>query len=510
MTPAAQPFEPSGVMVAAADVPDRPAILSGFGDRTFGELDRRCNQVSRALRARGVGVDDGVALLCSNRPEFVEVLHAAQRAGFRLTPVNWHLGTDEIAYILSDCRARVLLADVRFGDAAVAAAAEAGVPHRIAIGGAIEGFDDYEAAVAAESDAALDDPSAGFPMYYTSGTTGRPKGVVRRPPTATARMAAELARFRPGEDLAIVTGPLYHAAPLGLNLQPPLSVGCGVVLMDGFEPEAFLRLVEQHRATHTHMVPTMFHRLLSLPESLRSKYDLSTLRYVLHGAAPCPVHVKQAMIDWLGPVVHEYYAATEGGTTTISARDWLERPGSVGLPLGQRLEVRDDDGEVVAAGDVGTVWFERPAAGDFEYFNDGEKTASTYDPSGRWFTLGDVGYVDGEGYLFLTGRSAEVIISGGVNIYPAEVDAVLLMHEAVADAAVVGAPNEEWGEEARGVVQLRPGVEPSPELAEELVAFCVEHLAKFKCPRQVDFVEQLPRSEAGKVRRGQVRAQYWP
>lgn len=502
-------YEPSGVTTTAQEAPGRPAVLSARGGRNFGELDARSNRLARALRARGVGAGDGVALVCSNRPEFVETVHASERSGVRLTPINWHLSADEVTYILGDCGAKVVIAEDRFAEVAASAAKAAGVTHRLAVGGEIPGFGDYEAAVAGEGAEPIDDPSPGFPMYYTSGTTGRPKGVLRRPPTATARMVAELGRFQGGKDLAIVTGPLYHAAPLGLNLQPPLSVGCAVYLMDGFDPEQFLRLVEEHRATHTHMVPTMFHRLLALPEAVRKGYDVSSLRYVLHGAAPCPVHVKRAMIEWLGPIVHEYYAATEGGTVSISAQEWLEKPGSVGRPRVQLVEIRSDRGDPVPPGQVGTVWFERPEAGDFQYHRDPEKTATTYDPSGRWFTLGDHGYVDDDGYLFLTGRSAEVIISGGVNIYPAEVDAVLLMHEAVADAAAIGVPDDEWGESVRAAVELRDGAEPSDGLAAELVEFCRSRLAHYKCPRGVDFVSSLPRSEAGKIRRGEVRARYW-
>lgn len=493
----------------AVEAPDRPAVLSTWGDRSYAELDGRCNRLVRALAARGLRPGDGVALLCSNRPEFVETVYACQQAGLRLTPVNWHLGPDEVAYIVGDCGAKAFIAEDRFLEAARSAAETARVPARLAVGGPIGGFDDYDQALAREDDGPVEPaPSPGVPMFYTSGTTGRPKGVRRDLATTAAEALARLARMEGGESVALVTGPLYHAAPLTLNLQPPIAVGCTVSLMDAFDAEEFLRLVEAQRVTHTHMVPTMFHRLLALGEDVRSKYDASSLGYVLHGAAPCPVHVKQAMINWLGPVVHEYYASTEGSGTSISAQEWLARPGSVGKPFAQPVEIRDPFGEVLPPGEVGAVWCRAPEPGAFEYFNDDAKTGSTFDDSRQWFTVGDLGYLDDDGYLFLTGRTAEVIISGGVNIYPAEVDAVLLMHDAVGDGAVVGIPDDEWGEQVMAVVELREGRTPSPQLAAEIVAFCRQRLAAYKCPRRVEFVERLPRSEAGKVLRSKVRERY--
>ncbi|HLF99846.1 MAG TPA: AMP-binding protein [Acidimicrobiia bacterium] len=505
--------EYSGAVVhrIAVEAPDRPALVGDGGACTYRALADRVNQASRALVARAepaAARPPGVALLCANRAEFVEVIYACEQAGLCLTPINWHLGPDEIRYILEDCEASVFIADARFAEVAANVAATAEPAHRLAVGGAIDGFESYDRALDEQPSEPLPDPTLGTRMFYTSGTTGRPKGVVRELIPGTAEGLAALARMRGGEHVALVTGPLYHAAPLAINLQPPISAGCAVVLAERFDAEDTLRLIDAHKVSHVHMVPTMFHRLLALPADVRERYDVSSLRYVVHGAAPCPVHVKQAMIDWLGPIVHEYYAATEGGSVSISAAEWLEKPGSVGKPVAQAVEIRDADGRACGPDEVGTVFFERPDAGSFEYFKDPDKTATTYDGSGRWFTLGDQGYLDADGYLFLTGRTAEVIISGGVNIYPAEVDAVLLMHDAVADAAVVGVPHDEWGEEVKAVVELKAGHDPSDGLAEDLMAFCRDRLAHFKCPRSVDFVGELPRSPAGKVLRTRVRDGY--
>ncbi len=502
-------FDGTTVARTAAEAPARPAVLGPDGDRTFGELAARCNQLSRALGDAGLRAGDAVALLCGNRPEWIEALYACEQSGLRLTPINWHLGPDEIAYIVGDCEAKAVVADARFGEGARAAADVAGVEEVLAVGGPIDGFDLYDDFIEEQSSEPLAETVRGIPMLYTSGTTGRPKGVHRDMSPGSVETAAKLAGYRGGEDLALVTGPLYHAAPLVLNLQAPFAGGCGVVLMDGWDAEEFLRLVSEHGVTHTHMVPTMFHRLLALPDEVRERYDVASLRYVLHGAAPCPVHVKRAMIDWLGPIIHEYYAATEGGGTAIAASDWLEHPGSVGKPLANPVEVRDDAGTVCSPGDVGTVWFKRPEVGAFRYFKADDKTARTYDEGSEWFTLGDHGYFDDDGYLYLTGRDAEVIISGGVNIYPAEVDAVILMHDAVADALCVGVPDDEWGEQVKAVVELKDDAEPSESLAAELLAHCRDRLAAYKCPRSVDFVDELPRSDAGKALRTKVRQAYW-
>ena len=326
--------------------------------------------------------------------------------------------------------------------------------------------------------------------------------------TSTATQGDGAAAFHPDTDRALCTGPAYHAAPLVFNIVMPIAQGVGVVMMDRWDAEETLRLVEEYRITHTHMVATMFHRLLALPQETRQKHDLSSLRYVIHGAAPCPVHVKQSMMDWLGPVVHEYYAATEGGGGFfVGPEEWLTKPGTVGkAPPMAENKIVDDEGNEVATGEVGTIYFKAPPV-KFEYFKDKKKTDSSY--MGDYFTLGDMGYFDEEGYLFLTGRSAETIISGGVNIYPQETDDVLLKHPAIADVCTVGVPNEEWGEEVKSVVQLEESIDGSGELVDELIAFVREQLPAFKAPRTIDFTDDLPRLPSGKIQRRLVREPFW-
>jgi long-chain acyl-CoA synthetase len=512
----------------AARIPDRPALITAYGDRTFAELNANANRLARSLRARGLKVGDSIALMCTNRPEFIEVVLAAQRTGLRLTPINWHLTGDEAGYIVGNCEAKAIVVAASLGETAVTAAragdetggetgegaGQGGVGGglvRLAVGGNLPGFEPYEEAIAGQDGSDISDPTLGTQMLYTSGTTGRPKGV-RRPPAAQSALSAiNLCGY--DEDYAtsvdahLCTGPLYHAAPLAFSIALPLLYGVTVVVMEQWDPAETLRLIEQHGITHTHMVPTMFHRLLALPDDVRGKYDLSSLRFVIHGAAPCPVTVKQRLIEWLGPIVVEYYAATEGVGTLVDSPTWLAHPGTVGRPmLPELVKVADDDGNALAPGEIGLVFLRTQPSTKFDYYGDAEKTANAY--RGEYFTLGDMGYVDVDGYLFLTDRSTNLIISGGVNIYPAEIDAVLLQHPAVFDVATIGVPDEEWGEEVKAVVQLADGVEASDALAAELLAFCRDHLAHFKCPRTVDFTSQLPREDTGKIYKRLLREQY--
>ena len=516
----------------AQERPDKMAVISNYGNRTFAELNARANQLARVLRDAGLKPDDGVAMLLVNRPEFLEVYYACMRAGFRVTPINWHLTGDNASYIVGNCEAKAFIADIRCAQPAIDALQDnrAQLKLALSVGGDLPGFQAYNELVDRAATGDIDEPEIGGQMLYTSGTTGRPKGVYRQRSAAAlpggavsegenasqaSRAAAETtaismaaAAYDAETDRALCTGPAYHAAPLAFNIIAPLAAGVGTVLMDKWDPEETLRLVEEYDITHTHMVATMFHRLLALPAATRDKYQLDKLRYVLHGAAPCPVHVKQSMMAWLGPVVYEYYAATEGGGGFfIGPQEWLTKPGSVGkAPPSADNKICDDDGKEVATGTVGTIYFRAPEI-RFEYYKDTAKTAGSY--QGDYFTLGDMGYFDADGYLFLTGRSAETIISGGVNIYPQETDDVLLRHPAVADVCTIGIPSEEWGEDVKSVVMLKPGIAPDQGTVAELIAFVREHLPAFKSPRTIDFTDDLPRLPSGKIQRRLVREPYW-
>jgi long-chain acyl-CoA synthetase len=502
-----------GMSVAyhAAVDPHRMAIVSPAGRRSFGELNARANQLACALRTAGVTPGDGIALLVGNRPEFVETHQAALRIGARVTPINWHLGPDEVAYVVDDSEAIAFVAEAALAPAAASAARRAArLRLRLSVGGEIDGFAAYDAVLARHPDGDLEDPILGSSMLYTSGTTGRPKGVFRQPTVTGTAMVAHLresAAFRPETDSVLITGPLYHAAPLATHVIA-LTRGVGSVLMGKWDAEETLALIARHRITHTHLVATMFQRLLNLPDEVKARYDITSLRWVSHGAAPTPVHVKQRMIAWWGPILYEYYAATEGGTFFVDSEEWLRRPGTVGRSIGGRaVRILDEAGNPVPVGRPGYVYFVVPPEGRFEYFKAPEKTAAAY--RGDFYTLGDIGYLDEDGYLFLTGRSAETIISGGVNIYPQEVDDALSRHPAVYDVCTIGVPDEEWGESVKSVVELQPGYLPTAELERELLAFCRQHLAAFKCPRSVDFRSDLPRLATGKILRREVRAPYW-
>jgi long-chain acyl-CoA synthetase len=503
----------TGMSIAhwAARQGDRPALVAPgrpSGDRTWSQLNADVNRLARALRGHGLVPGDAVAAMVSNRAEYVAAWAACLRTGMRFTAVNWHLTADEAGYIVDDCEAAAFVADARF--ASVAAEAAAGAPRarvRLAVGGDIAGFDPYDEVTGAEPGTDLDDPVLGRTMLYTSGTTGRPKGVNRTDNQRISRRTMPATGYRPGESLHLCTGPLYHAAPLAFSMAGPLLAGVGVVLMDGWSETGTLELIAQHRITHSHMVPTMFRRLLALPDDVRQAADVSSLRLVFHGAAPCPVAVKRAMIEWLGPILLEYYAATEGAGTFVTSDVWLTKPGTVGKPHDpDHVHILGEGGERVAPGEVGTIYLKAPDGGRFSYYKDADKTAGSY--HGDHFTLGDVGYLDEDGFLFLTDRSANLVISGGVNIYPTEVEQAMWPHPAIADVAVIGVPDDDWGESVLAVVQLRDGVAPSDDLADELIAYCRERLAHYKCPRRVDFVDELPRTDAGKLYKRRLRDEY--
>jgi long-chain acyl-CoA synthetase len=493
----------------AAAQPDATAVVDPDGsEHSFAAVNGNANRLARLLRARGLKAGDAVALICSNRVEFVEVLAACLRAGLRLTPVNWHLTADEIGYIVADCEAKAVIAEGR-APVAQAMAQAPDVAIRLSVGGAIDGFESYADAIAGHDAADLPDPVLGGTMMYTSGTTGRPKGVHRPNPPVVLQAIYALRGYTQPDCVQLCAGPAYHAAPLTFDVQAAMATGTPLVFLDKWDSEAVLRTIHDRRVTHMHLVPIMFQRLMTLPDDVKARYPVDHVRYVVHGAAPCPPEVKLAMIEWFGPVLSEYYAGSEGGAGfTIDSHDWLKKPGSVGKrPALLQVRIIGEDGRDCPPGQPGTIYHQLPPGGGFPYFKDAAKTAK-----GRvddFFTMGDVGYFDADDFLFLTGRDAETIISGGVNIYPQEIDNELIKHPAVSDSATVGVPHAEWGEQVRGVVQLNPGFVPSDELREEILAHARLHLPAYKVPRGLDFAADLPRSEAGKIQRNKVRAPYW-
>jgi long-chain acyl-CoA synthetase len=495
----------------AGKTPDAPAIIFQDEVTTYARTNARSNQLARVLRRAGLRPNDAIALLAPNRPEFAEVYFASLRTGLRISPVAYKLRPEESGYIVNDCEARALIIMGHPGetDAQVPVLPDR-VVLKLALDMDIPGYDSYEEALANESAADLEWPVLGSWMLYTSGTTGRPKGVYRSDKVTLANrrnpqsLPAEYQGRLPGDGPTLSTGPLYHAT-VNSGMHGALSRGGTLVLMDHFDPEEFLRLIEKYRITNTVVVPTMFHRLLQLPEDVRKKYDISSLQFLMHGAAPCSVHIKRQMIEWMGPIINEYYGSTEqAGGSMIDAETWLKKPGSVGKPMATSpVLILGPDMEPLPPMEPGFIYGVAPDQGRFEYFKDYKKTSDAY--IGNLVTLGDVGYLDEDGYLFLTDRSANLIISGGVNIYPAEVDEVLLGHPAIADAATIGVPNEEWGEEVLSVVELQPGYEGTPELSAELIAYCRDQLAHFKCPRSIAYLDKLPRSDAGKLLKRELR-----
>ena len=486
----------------AASAPDRPAVILHGTDTvvTYGELETRSNQVAHLFRSLGLGVGDHVAVVMENRAEYFEVVWGAMRSGLFVTPVNWHLAVDEARYVVEDCGAR--------------RARRVGVMRRAGAGrGRCRGSCSADPRTASartrtRCDAQPSTPVAGECegnwMLYSSGTTGRPKGI--KPPTVGGPLGAPTTftmlvqgLYGANESTRYLSpAPLYHAAPSGWTTAIH-RLGGTVVVMDRFEAVEFLAAIEQHRITMTQVVPTHMVRLLKLPESERDRFDLSSLELLVHAAAPCPPDVKRATIEWLGPIVHEYYSGSEGvGFTAIGSEEWLAHPGSVGRSLMGAVHIVDDDGNEVPARTEGQVWFE--PLGRFEYHGDPEKTASAFDHRG-WSTLGEVGWVDDDDYLYLTDRVSHMIISGGVNIYPREVEDALIVHPAVVDIAVIGVRDDEMGEAVRAIVQPADPAADRDALAAELIAFCRDRIAHYKCPRSVVFVDELPRLPTGKVAR---------
>jgi long-chain acyl-CoA synthetase len=497
--------------------PDRVAIVDPDHNQiTFGELYRDANRLVHALRRVGLTTGDTVAVVVPNSIEAVALTLATVQAGMYLMPANYHLTAPEVGYLVADSDASVFIAHERFADAARGALAADGVPQdlpRFAIG-EIEGFRPYAELTEGCPDTLPSERTAGALMTYTSGTTGRPKGVRRPLSGLDPHVAAEFGTFlfqvygipSLGAGVHLVTAPLYHTAVTN-HVTAALNHGHTVVLMDKWTPEGMLERIERYRVTSTHLVPTMFHRLLRLPADVRAAADTSSLTHVVHGAAPCPIPTKRAMVDWWGPVIYEYYAASEGGGTLATPQDFEKKPGSVGKPWPiSQIAVTDDEFNPLPPGEPGTVWIQMGGQ-TFKYHRDEEKTQRSWRDG--FFTVGDAGYLDEDGYLFLCDRKSDLIISGGVNIYPAEVESVLLQHPDVADGAVFGIPDEDWGEQVKAVVEPIPGTPTDAAQADKLIAYCREQLAAYKCPKSVDFVVDFPRDPSGKVFKRRLRDPYW-
>jgi long-chain acyl-CoA synthetase len=481
---------------------------------TFGSLLDRSRHVVTALRSLGVAPGDHIAVMLPNHVSFFEVLLGAMESGLIVVPINAHLAAAEVAHVLADSDAQAFITHAELADVARDAADAAQMPgdRRFAVG-RVESFRPY--ADLLEDDAAVPDPrTAGSTMMYTSGTTGKPKGVRRRLPTGdpdqvygrTAEITCQGFGVPVRPHAHLVCGPLYHAGPF-VGAFNSLHVGGTIVLMDKWTPEECLTLIEKYRVEATQMVPTMFHRLLSLPEAARSSADVSSIRSVFHTGAPCPVSVKQRMMDWWGPVVYETYGGTESAATIATPKRWLSKPGTVGKPIhGVTVHILGDNGQELDPGEVGEIWIESPM-GPSEYYKDPEKTSEMR--RGKLVTLGDVGYLDTDGFLFLRDRKIDLIISGGANIYPAEVEAALLEDPVIADATVIGVPDEEWGESVKAIVELKVGIEPNSSTASGIIDRCRELIARYKCPRTIDFIEHLPRLPNGKVEKRRLRDPYW-
>ncbi len=489
--------------------PDKAAVIMAESGRivSYRELDDSSRQLAVALADLGLVKGDVIAMLSDNAAECFTIYWAALRSGLYLTAVNFHLTADEVAYIVDDCEAKVLIAAVGLGELAEQVRVLVpGVEHAYSFGGDLTGFGSYADLLASAGDRTLADQPRGSDMLYSSGTTGRPKGI--KPPLLPIQVdepgdpitgLLSTAFGVTADDVYLSPAPIYHAAPLRWcgAIQ---AHGGTVVVLERFKADRTLAAIQEYRATAIQVVPTMFVRMLQMSDDERTSYDLSSLQLAIHAAAPCPGDVKQAMIDWWGPVLVEYYSSTEAcGFTVINSHEWLSKRGSVGRSMLGPVHICGDDGAELPVGEPGLVYFERDVR-PFEYHNDPAKTKEAEHPAhANWTTVGDIGYVDADGYLFLTDRKSFMIISGGVNIYPQEVEDALALHPAVFDVAVIGVPDPAMGQQVKAVVQLREGVEPSDELAELLIAHSRSKVAAFKTPKTVDFVESLPRTPTGKL-----------
>jgi len=505
----------------AVQAPDRPAlIMAESGDvTTYGQFEAVANQMAHLFRNSGLRHRDHIALLIENDPALLTASAGAERTGLVYTPISHHLSSEQIAYVVNDCRAELVVVSAKTLPLAlnlpqmcpkvnrwvVANSDAAELPHP---------FEALDSALEGEPSTPVSDERLGVAMLYSSGTSGRPKGIYRpfpdvAPGIETGRMAFAQKLFRMRLGMVYLSpAPLYHSAPQSA-VSSCIRMGATAVIMQRFDAAEFLRAIERYGVTHTQVVPTMFSRLLALPDQQRLNADLSSLEWVIHAAAPCPVPLKEQMIDWVGPIIAEYYSSTEAnGATTCDSLEWIAHKGTVGRAILGEVCILDDKRAPCPPGAIGEIWFR--GATKFEYFGDPDKTAASRDPSGEMSTVGDVGYLDSDGYLFLTDRMSMMIISGGVNVYPQETENVLMMHPSVEDVAVIGVPHPDLGEEVRGVVQVRNGVIESADLAAELVDYCRSRLSHIACPRSIDFDRELPRSPTGKLLKRQVRQRYWP
>ena len=504
--------------------PDRPAfIMAGTGESVnYREFEERANRLAHLLRANGIERMGHYSVFMENNNRYLESCAAGERTGAYYTCINSYLTAEEVAYIVDNSESTVLITSAAKREVAMEVLALCENVSLCLItdspdddGTEVAGtaVRDFATAVADFPGEPIPDEKLGTPMLYSSGTTGRPKGITRPLPDVAPADALDLFGFLMGlwqyrEDMIYLSpAPLYHSAPqaaVGLTLR----MGGTAVIMERFDPVDYLRNVEQYQVTHSQLVPTMFSRMLKLPEEERTRFDLSSLEIAIHAAAPCPVQVKEQMIEWWGPIIHEYYGATEGlGFTACNSEEWLAHEGSVGKVILGELHILDDDMNELPMGQPGTIWFE--TASEFKYHNDEEKTAESTSPDGTMTTVGDVGYVDEDNFLYLTDRKTFMIISGGVNIYPQETENLLITHPKVADAAVIGVPNEDLGEEVKAIVQVMPDVEADDALTEELLAFCREHLSRQKVPRSIDYEDELPRLPTGKLYKRLLRDRYW-
>ena len=488
--------------------------VSGAGI-TWQELDQRSNQVAQLLYACGLRPGDHISLLMENDLRYFEIAWGAYRSGLYITCINRYLTAAEAAYIVNDSNSQALFASSALDIAAALPELLANCPHRFIKGDATSDFEDYDAALEAHPTTPLAEQPAGDSMLYSSGTTGQPKGIKR--PLSGQHVSAGIPGVEPdnpyginAQSIYLSPAPLYHAAPFGYCMRT-LALGGQVVMMQRFDPELSLKFIEHYQITHSQWVPTMFVRMLKLDSAVRGRYNLSSHQCAIHAAAPCPVEIKQQMMSWWGPILWEYYAGTErNGTTIISPEEWLERPGSVGQAHSGILHICDENGVEQAQGDEGLIYFEQPTMA-FEYHNAPEKTSGATHPiHPNWSSLGDVGYVDPEGYLYLTDRKAYMIISGGVNIYPREIEDALILHPSVEDVAVFGVPNPDFGEEVKAVVQPVATVRQDDQLVDELMAFARANLAAYKVPRSIDFLDELPRLPTGKLYKRLLKDQSWP